>query len=1303
MLHCLGDLRLERNGLPELPSRRKPLALLTWLHRRGANPASRDELADLFWGDSGDANARKSLRQSLFELRAVLGEAMIESAHGVRLDPSALTSDLQRFEEAFTAGQWASALDAWAGDLVPDGEGLGSEPWREWLERERLLLRKRLGIACHHLTAMAEERGAWLDVARAAAHWRSLLPDDARAWLREINGLQSAGRVADAAIRQAEAEQHFTRNLDVPVPEEIARLGRVLDRIRDVAGVPTAHLLTPDLVGRGEVMSLLAQARQHVRGSSTGGRSVTLVAAEGLGKTRVLGELARQAREHGDTVIEAAALTIERDRPLALCRTILARIASHPALAGCPPESLAILARVAPELREAFRHLPPAPASDGQPFVEAFARALNEIATAKPVVLALDDFPDADWESIAGLGPLILRPPAGMLIVAAGRPESWRARPEVIDLLGRVDPSGKLTLERLTVNDVRSMLASMAPIAAGDLDALANEFHRLSGGNPAAVTSLTTHAVITGLLAQRESGEWTLVVPSADPARIPPNLDEQWKARYARYDTGTQLAVDALAVLESGAPGRPVEHALWERVSRLPAVGFRAAAEALGASGVVEISDARARFGMELHRRMAYAGIGPATREQLHARAANAMRGTVMSSDRRVAAAYHRGASGRARPRFGVPAVAAAVILILAVAGWLASTRASHVPAGSPVLLIDVDNATGESTFGRTMQLAVSVGMQQSRQITIFPRSRVRETLQLMQRPGADSLLDETLGREVAIRENLPRVIAFAIGSVDSAYLVTARIIEPHSGRDLFVATERAPSRGTVLSALDRLIHTVRRATGEPVDSVRQYGLPLPRVTTSSLAALQAYATGTAFWSRRLFADAQASYLRAVELDSGFAMAWVGLAELYIQAAVNRPAGDSALARAVTLVDRLTERERLRLDQAVALSLGLQEDAVRVSRRLAERFPERDTWYNYGTALMRSRRCPEAIPALGRAIAFDSSFAAAHINVATCHQFLGDYGAAVSAYERAHRSDPSALYRGTLNHEYGIALVRTGLVDSARRVYARMSQRPEAGDQQFGHRSLGYLAAYQGRYREGTAHFDTAASLAREGRVPLSEFRNRLLASEHLQSAGDDRGARIQLDSTWAAGRRVYLAPYFLMGAGIAYSRAGQLGRATAMLDSMRRTARAESPDEQTLQAILGARVALARGDAPGAREVLRQAVDTTRSDFALSALTDVYVVLGHSDSAYAAASRLADRSPFGTDGQEAWFRALLRRAQLAEGLGLPGEARRMYDQLVSLWQTADDDLPMLVEARRGLDRLARGDAAASRPVVPRR
>ena len=150
-LKLLGGFELRpASGEPIPLSARKPALLLAYLALRQGQPLGRDRLAGLFWGDSGEAQARASLRQALAVLRRRLGphEGLIQAPEGetVALARDGLATDVAEFERCLAAGgrgalERAAAL--YEGDLL-DGFQAPRQPLlEEWLVAERQRLRER--------------------------------------------------------------------------------------------------------------------------------------------------------------------------------------------------------------------------------------------------------------------------------------------------------------------------------------------------------------------------------------------------------------------------------------------------------------------------------------------------------------------------------------------------------------------------------------------------------------------------------------------------------------------------------------------------------------------------------------------------------------------------------------------------------------------------------------------------------------------------------------------------------------------------------------------------------------------------------------------------------------------------------------------------------------------------------------------------------------------------------------------------------------------------------------------------------
>jgi tetratricopeptide (TPR) repeat protein len=633
--------------------------------------------------------------------------------------------------------------------------------------------------------------------------------------------------------------------------------------------------------------------------------------------------------------------------------------------------------------------------------------------------------------------------------------------------------------------------------------------------------------------------------------------------------------------------------------------------------------------------------------------------------------------------------IGAAVLVVILALGWtLTRQDAAEVGPGGQIILSDVDNATTDSSLGRALYTAATVGLQGSRYLSLFPRHRARETFTRMGRVGADSALTEQLAREVAVREGLAMVVALSITQVDTAYLLSARLIEPETGRDLEATSLRVNGSADVLAGIDRLLVRTRKALGESSRNLRINSEPLPRVTTSSLDALRAYVAGGEAWSRRDNLGAREHWERAVALDSSFALALAALADVWYVAHNDRAAGDRWMNRALAQVERLTERERLRILAQAAQRRGRDAEAVEYARLLAERFPSRDTWYNHGTTLMGQYRCREAIPSIRRALTFDSLFTNGHLNLATCLQLEGPVEAALASYAAAGRSDSLALFRANLNHEWGVALVRAGRLAEAEAAYTRMAETGPAFNRARGLRSLAWLAMYRGQFRRAVPHLRDAIAINQSGRLSVSVFRDQVILTHALLSLGDTVRARRMLDAATATVKGLVLDPAFLLYLGQAQLRAGRPDAAQASLVALRAKVMSTSPLDLARQQGLESPVLLAQGEAAAAVTAAEPVHDERTAAFRLSALAQAYDATGQLDSALAAAVRLSNTFAFGEEAQLEWQRGPLLVARYAETRGDSATARAAYSRFLEQWREGDTDLPEVVLARRALARL---------------
>lgn len=1244
-LVTLGRLSLTKEGRAVLPRRRKELALLAILARRAPRPVSRTELATLLWGERDEARARQSLRQALSELRQAVGDALEVSPESVRLDPERVEFDVARFEAAIRGRDPALALSFWHGDFLTGAEDLEHEGFGTWLEQERTSLRKQAAWAFEQVADTAQARGDWAGAVQATERWCAMLPYDESAQRRLADALRLAG------------------GLPGVTPPRLGARG----------------LLTPDLIGRGEALGRLSAAWTVAR---QGGSAVALVVGdEGLGKSRLIREFARMvgAQPGRSLVLEGQAFDAERARAWSTLRPMLAALAEAPGLLAAPPAALAVVAGIAPEIQERLPQLPAG--SDAIDAQEAVLRVVSDVAAEMPVLLVVDDAPAADRASLAVLRGLVRRPPPGMLVVLTARPPASELGPAAAHLI-------RVELTPLDAREVALMVASMAPLTPETGGPLAERLQRDSSGHPGQVERLVAAWAEAGVLAPGPDGRWGLSEELGDrPLPVAAGMRENTIGQLERLPAAARAVAEAAAVFEEAVEPEVLERTSGAGSSRFaPAIGELLSRRILRESrrpvGSYE-------FASEAVRRAAYDSLAPSRRRRLHRAAAAAIRRLPATAPNRAARRQQHERLGHTAEvrRRRILSGAAAASLILAGVWAVARSGAAQVGAGAQVLLADVDNATTDSTLGRAFYAAATIGLSGSRHVALFPRSRVRETLARMRRSGADSALTEPLAREIAAREGLAMVVALGVIQVDSSYLLTARLIDPQTGRDLRTASERVSGRAGLLEGLDRLLRSSRRALGESRTQLRAGAEPLPQVTTSSLEALRSYVAGGEAWTRRDVAGAQQHWERAAALDSNFALANAALADVWYIGYNDRARGDRWMNRALGQLDRLTEREQLRIRAQAAQRQGRNVEAADFARMLAERYPTRDTWYNLGTVLLGQYRCRGAIPAIRKALAFDSLFTNAHINLATCLQLAGPVEASLVAYAAAARSDSMALFRGNINHEWGVAFVRAGRPAEADSAYRRMTEVGEPFDRARGHRSLAWLSMYRGRFREAVLHLEQAIGLL--GDSPgLPVFRNRVILAEAYLMLGDVARARRQLDSAAALGKSLDIVPAFSLYFGHAELRAGRLeAAAKALKQTISAGAPAGDNDRNSIQALDGA-LRLARGDAPGAIDLVRSENGPLMAAFRLAVLAEAYGARGNPDSALTAAVRLSETFAFGEESQLEWLRGPLLVARYAEALGDSPTARAAYSRFIEQWKQGDQNLPDLVAARRALARL---------------
>jgi DNA-binding CsgD family transcriptional regulator len=380
---------------------------------------------------------------------------------------------------------------------------------------------------------------------------------------------------------------------------------------------------SPRFVGRGAELAALESAL--ARAESGQGATVLVAGESGIGKSRLIAELAARARGAGATVLLGECLELaEGELPYApivgALRSLVRERGSGElgALLGPGREELALLM---PELAAGAP-----PNGDGARSSAAQARlfeqllaTLSDLGREAPALLVVEDLHWADRSTRDFISFLVRNSRRERLaLVASYRSDELHRRHPLRPFVLELERSGQATRVELRPFTRKELAEQLAGILGGAPEpALVERLLERSDGNPFFAEEL-------------------LAASTSPGAALPASLRDALLLRVEGLSPPAQSVLRIAA-----AAGRTVEHALLAAVAELPdAVLTEALREAIGRYVLVnDPTSTGYSFRHALLREAVYADLLPGERSALHITLAKALSGSPDLTGTRAAAA----------------------------------------------------------------------------------------------------------------------------------------------------------------------------------------------------------------------------------------------------------------------------------------------------------------------------------------------------------------------------------------------------------------------------------------------------------------------------------------------------------------------------------------------------------------------------------------------------------------------------------------------------------------------------------------
>ncbi|HUS64284.1 MAG TPA: serine/threonine-protein kinase [Kofleriaceae bacterium] len=663
-----------------------------------------------------------------------------------------------------------------------------------------------------------------------------------------------------------------------------------------------------------------------------------------------------------------------------------------------------------------------------------------------------------------------------------------------------------------------------------------------------------------------------------------------------------------------------------------------------------------------------------------------------------LAAIERLAAPGRPRKLSRVAASLAALIGVAVVGAVMIATRdggddgdtAAGLDLGAQVTVLvgDFINETGDPELDGLSGL-LTTALDQSSRLTVLSHSRVVDLLRDIGKPG-DARLDEELGRQVCRHAGVRVLVVSSIRRFDDVYAAEVRVLDVERGTYVFAVNQRAEGKEKIPALIDRLSEVTRAALKESSADIAASTQPVATMTTSNLEAYRYYYEAERAAFSGMNTSRQRELLdRAVAIDPTFALAWwqIAYTEEWEEKGSDRQA--RAMRAAIENVDRVPAREQL-IIRAWDAHLRGDDDAAGAlyQRAMVEYEPDKTLYFLAGDLHFHREDHAAALPLFQKALELDPSMVPIIEHAVFSLEVLGrtEEGKALA------RTATPALQPVLV----GRLLAVEGDIDSARDLLERPLAAGESTHARVGRvTNLFVLEMWDQRIDAATRVTAEAEALGLPWfRLVLEFHRGRIGEWQRQLLAWRTPDTALDIDVTiWAARRMLgWREPVPHGDHEEMFRPNGRLLRAVLIEDypAAIAAARAAGPSHAG-EIPVYERLAAGDGDGAIARlsALVSQPIDPDVRRMRLFTLAVIASRAERPVPTLAALDRLRGVYPNGPIGIAIQRPVALHLAGRAhEELGDRAAAARSYRELVSLWRDADQDIPILVDAKARLVRL---------------
>jgi tetratricopeptide (TPR) repeat protein/tRNA A-37 threonylcarbamoyl transferase component Bud32 len=374
-----------------------------------------------------------------------------------------------------------------------------------------------------------------------------------------------------------------------------------------------------------------------------------------------------------------------------------------------------------------------------------------------------------------------------------------------------------------------------------------------------------------------------------------------------------------------------------------------------------------------------------------------------------------------------LPALIFVAVVIIGLVIWRLLPKKETAPMISDkpsIAVMYFENSTGDANldhYRKAISDLLITDLGQSKYFKVLSGATLYNILRQLDQLEEKSFSSEVL-KEVASRGGVDHIVMGSYTSAGDSYRINYTLLDANTAE--LLSSERVEGIGedSIFSMVDELTRKIKThfqlSEEQIANDIDKY---IGEITTSSPEAYKYFTTGIEYASKAQHEKAIELYEKAVTLDPEFAMAYRAMAMAYGNLDY-RARSDEYMKKAMDLKDRLSDRERLRIEaDYYRRSEKTIDKSIAAFEELLSLYPkDSGARHNYAVLCSSIGDRQKAIEQYKICIADGSRFIYTYTNLAAQYASLGLYDKSQEILEEY------------LNNISNVARVRLSLSDNYR-------------------------------------------------------------------------------------------------------------------------------------------------------------------------------------------------------------------------------------------------------------------------------